>query len=387
MNKKIAINILLLLAVLVSVILTCHAYPFRLDKVFLYGFIALFALSLLVQYTLLRRKNYGFYLFRVILVFFIIFQVYGIIESRKEVRSLPAPGTVYVIGAEYNGIGGFNERNISTKFTKLFGQDTVYSVNYTLDSVGRRIDENTFDTAAKARHAIFLGCSFTFGEGVDNNSTFPAIFERKNPQYKSYNYGISGTGPSHSVLFFDKKVNTINKETVKESDGFALYTFINDHLNRVYGSGAYITYAQLNSPNVFVDGDSLTVTCFPRMHFRKGKLYNYVYLLKKAGLRFEYPRTEDFYKRFAGIINCTARKYRDFNPNGKFFVAIYPYSSYRNKDLNWLKYLSPDITVIQAPLPNDVSGHRIENDGHPTGKANEYFIEQIEDQLISDTIS
>ncbi|MDR1783011.1 MAG: hypothetical protein LBR13_01945 [Dysgonamonadaceae bacterium] len=377
MNKKRFIrNILLTLAVLVLAILMRRYYPYALGFVFLFGFIALFALSLLVQNLLLRRKNYGFYLFRVILVFFIIFQVYGIIESRKEVCSLPAPGTVYVTGAEYNGIGGFNERNISTKFTKLFGQDTVFSVNYTLDSVGRRIDENTVDTAAKAGHAIFLGCSFTFGEGIDYNSTFPAIFERKNPQYKSYNYGISGTGPSHSVLFFDKRIHTVNKETVKESDGFALYTYIDDHLNRVYGSGVYITYAKPNSPNVFVDGDSLTVKCFPRMHFRKGKLYNYVYLLKKTGLRFEYPRTEDFYKRFAGIINCTARKYRDFNPNGKFFVAIYP--SYRNKDFNWLKYLSPDITVIQAPLPNDVSGHRIENDGHPTGKANEYFIEQIE---------
>jgi len=39
-----------------------------------------------------------------------------------------------------------------------------------------------------------------FGEGVNDSETLPSLFEKNNIEYRGYNYGFLGYGPSHMLL-------------------------------------------------------------------------------------------------------------------------------------------------------------------------------------------
>ena len=45
------------------------------------------------------------------------------------------------------------------------------------------------------RYALFLGCSYTFGDGVGDSETLPAPFGARAPAYHVYNFATTGYGP------------------------------------------------------------------------------------------------------------------------------------------------------------------------------------------------
>ena len=141
--------------------------------------------------------------------------------------------------------------------------------------------------------------------------------------YRSYNYGVSGFGPHQIALLFDKRVNTLNEEAVPEKNGFALYTYIDDHLNRVYGSSNYFRW--VDSPlNAYIENDSLVIKEWPKTHLMCVKVVNEVNIFLFFEIGLSHPSNGSFYKRFASIINYTAKKYWELNPDNHFYVSIYP---------------------------------------------------------------
>ena len=79
------------------------------------------------------------------------------------------------------------------------------------------------------KFACFLGCSFTFGKGVQDAETLPAQFQYLNSTYRSYNFGCNGFGP-HQVL---RQLETsVISEQISQTTGFGMYLFIEDHLRR-----------------------------------------------------------------------------------------------------------------------------------------------------------
>ena len=55
----------------------------------------------------------------------------------------------------------------------LGASDTLYDVHYTIDSLSRRASVPINE--ASDYFAMFLGCSFVFGEGLDDNATLPSL--------------------------------------------------------------------------------------------------------------------------------------------------------------------------------------------------------------------
>jgi hypothetical protein len=70
----------------------------------------------------------------------------------------------------------------------------IYDVTYTIDADGLRIaaglDENPHDN----RCMLFFGCSFTFGEGVDDHEAMPYVAGTL-ANLRAYNFGFPGYGP------------------------------------------------------------------------------------------------------------------------------------------------------------------------------------------------
>ena len=348
--------------------------------------LVIFVFSYFIQALLLLKKSYVFYIFRVIIIFLIGIQAVWIIQERNE-------------KSKHINIEGSGHVSNYIPHTMIYNNDTLFNVLYVRDSCRRRISEiqtisDINDIIGDKKHAIFLGCSFTMGYGLDYSSTFPFMFEQLKPEYKSYNYGIGGYGPHHTALLFDDGIDVINKSTIKEPHGFALYTFIKDHLRRVYGSSSFLVTALPLIENkekcilkksfyidVYVENDSLVVRKISLWHKITVNVLNNVALFRYLNITLPYPKTEKFYQRFADIVNHMAKKYWEINPEGDFYIGIYPEKW--EKDLAWTSYLNPKIKVLEPDIPPDYYERfdeyviKPDVDWHPTKLSNIYYINEI----------
>lgn len=344
--------------------------------------ITLFLLTYIVQAILLVINSYFLYVVRVFLVVTMCFEFCC--------RLILPTGAI-----EYNGnftvpatLIGFRLRpgSVMEYSTKTIKDDTIYHVYYTADEFGRRIVSTKYlpvmDGQAQtktARHALFLGCSYTFGSGVDDTSTFPSIFSQKNSDFHVYNYGFSGYGPHQMPLLFKDGINVINDKSVIEDTGICVYTYIQDHLNRVYGGSVYLSYGS-NTPDVYIENGNAIYQYRSGFQNSLSKLLNNSYAAKYFNVQLTYPKTIDNYRRFAEIINYTAKQYRNLKPHGKFYVSIFP----GEIDTSWLQYLEREIGVVKVPPPADLDKnqkYKIQGDDHPSYYLNRYYAEKLTDFL------
>jgi hypothetical protein len=88
--------------------------------------------------------------------------------------------------------------NFSTRTTLHYGEELVYDVVFTTDEHGLRISPPVIGEPAGC--VLFFGCSYTFGEGVDDDETLPyAVAMKTGQRYQVYNFGYSGYGPHHML--------------------------------------------------------------------------------------------------------------------------------------------------------------------------------------------
>ena len=382
LKDKAITNTVLLIIALTSLFLT---RKFCVDTGLFYLWFV-FISSYVIQTFLLLKKSYVFYVFRVVMVFLIAIQAYWIYDGYRRATIKTDYFGSMIMSSEYTPHGLVHNDN-----------DTIFNVIYRCDDWKRRIPETrgeVKDTSniENKKHAIFVGCSFTAGYGLDNSSTFPFLFEQLNPEYKSYNYGSNGYGTHNIALLFDSGSNVINKSLIKEKDGFMLYTYITDHLDRVYGTSDYLSWAPTTFVhNVHIDHDSLVIKELPVWHrflvVIIHKITNRIALFRYLNVQLNYPRSEKFYRRFADIVNYIAKKYWEINPLGDFYVAIYPYWT-TNDTLIWTNYLSPSIKVLKMNPPADfyerLDEYTIWSDGHPAKLLNEYYINKVNELIRQD---
>jgi hypothetical protein len=82
--------------------------------------------------------------------------------------------------------------------------DVVYDVIYSIDGDGFRVTPQAEGTRTSA--AYFLGCSYTFGEGLFDDETLPYYFGSLNPEVRVKNFGMHGYGLSHSLVVLEDRV-------------------------------------------------------------------------------------------------------------------------------------------------------------------------------------
>ena len=339
----------------------------------------LFILSYVIQFSLLKKDSYLFYILRVLLVVFIFFEVFTGFVGSSEESSIRIRGD---FGIQDSVLGWRLKPGIqSEKSIQIFRGDTISVGSYSSDKFSRRIPDGVLSIPDyvssnnnPSKHAIFLGCSFTFGSGLHYTSTFPHIFETFNPDFKSYNYGYKAFAPNQISLLFSEGVNTINHSTIEQHEGFALYTYIDAHLDRVHGHN-------FGSPIVYSNGDSLVVT---EKSFGEKLIMTYMNssnTLNFFNIYYSHPNNELFYERFAELINYSANRYWDLFENSKFYVGIYP--SMHAQNTEWIRYLDPDIILLNIKPPADFESNidyyliHPKADRHPNEFLNTYYVNEI----------
>jgi len=273
---------------------------------------------------------------------------------------------------------------------------TIYTANYHTDAQSRRITPIKHEEQ-RDFFAAFFGCSVTFGTGVEDGETLPAQLGTYSDAYRPLNYGFPGYGLQQVWLQLTDKSFV---ETLPTGKGAVIYTYIDDHLNRLLGTPAVLTgwnYAlpwlteengQVRHTGTFRDRDLLRYyVCryLGRMH-----VYRFLENHLAAAHPVQIPGTAamDFAAR---VIQDAADKLHAVRPETRFCLLIFPNCG-SGGDLR-ARIDSPLITVFdysnlleETGLPKDELWYRDSAAytwGHPKAAAYSYVAEQLAKDLAA----
>jgi hypothetical protein len=112
----------------------------------------------------------------------------------------------------------------------------LYDVNYTIGQDGLRImPEPKADSDACA---LFFGCSFTFGEGVNDNESMPFVASVLSGA-RAYNFGFHGYGPHQMLAALQ---SGLVDRTIKCKPTHGIYQAIIWHVDRAAGLTSWDRY-------------------------------------------------------------------------------------------------------------------------------------------------
>ena len=119
------------------------------------------------------------------------------------------------------------------------GKDTYLTINEDKSRFISEIDENK-------NKIVFIGGSITQGWAVSDNETFSFFIQKKNTNYKVYNFGVGGYGGYQSLLMLEKVFK--NKDKIK----LVVYGFIPHHEMRNTAAGSWMYLLNFFSKRGFI---------------------------------------------------------------------------------------------------------------------------------------
>ena len=257
--------------------------------------------------------------------------------------------------------------------------------NYTIDSSSRRLTLGRQNNNP-SQLLLFMGCSFAFGDGLNDNETIASQAAQLLKNYNVYNYGFSGWGPNNALRLVNQK--KFASDLPKNLPVKVVYIFMDHHINRVIGS--LDIYREKwdwprKLPYYYLDSqDRLQTTGM----IGSGRLYRnslYKFLAKSellTSLDVELPpsfREKDF-RLVAAIFERLQATLKDKFPKSEFYVAFFPGQAGKalipyldEKGIKSFNYGDMDSSqfVWVPEIP----------DGHPSGEMNHFFAHQILEDL------
>ncbi len=259
-------------------------------------------------------------------------------------------------------------------------KEVVYDVTYTFNSSHYRVTPDNEDHT-HTRYAVFLGCSYTFGYGLNDDKTLPAQFQEQDKAYRSYNFAIAAYGPA-DLLVRIRSENFV--ADVKEESGWIIYNFLDSHVQRTVGTLFTLGYAGSSRPYFLINDKNELVQNGSFLNNRP----NYTRaseILSRSNLarllNFDWPfrlRKSDF-QLTARVIDELRNEYLKKLPKAKFLVVIYPGSGpdrallneFENLGINYLNYGQMDLTRITREKT------KLGYDSHPSAAALKVVAEQL----------
>lgn len=260
---------------------------------------------------------------------------------------------------------------------------SIYSVRYSIDEFSRRVtpQENTKD---RNRFLIFFGCSFTFGEGIEDDQTLPYFAARQAPCYATYNYGYSGYGPQQMLV---RLHDPGFYRQIAQKKGIMIYSPA--HVSRAIGSYKVSTSWGKNFPYFYLDQagnlkrDGDFQSGRPSTSFIYGALSKSVFL--DTFLRpYDIPHTfsDSDIETTARIIEKSFQLFNSQFNDSKAYFMLLPGVDYSDREVA-RHLVKSGIQVLdfsdRKEFRND--GYVIPNDGHPTALWNEQLAGLIVEKL------
>jgi hypothetical protein len=211
----------------------------------------------------------------------------------------------------------------SSTHKEMFDDEVIFDVTYNYDMLYRRqVPRNPVENTDT--FVIFFGGSQTFGEGLNDWNTIPAIVQKDALSHRVYNYAYRGYGP-HQML---KKLETYSlANEVPETRGIAFFQYFSFHTPRVLGTMSYISWAGAGAPFYSVNSKNQLEYSgsFATGRFFRTLLY---WVLGKSAIakyyRVDFPAklTQHHYDLVCRVLDESRNIFLDQYPDSRFVVII-----------------------------------------------------------------
>jgi len=220
-------------------------------------------------------------------------------------------------------LGGGFQANCSSRWFRQRGTATVFDIQFSTDSFGRRITPQE-SLAARHRLALFMGCSFTLGAGVEGDETLPFYFGQLATQYRVLNYGGSGFGPQQTLVTLETGLSTDELGSF-EGELLMIYTMIPAHIDRAAGSRQVLeTFGRyFPSYSLTADGQPFLEGSFAAAHPLRSL---FARLATQSALLRRLPERRDgrAAELTARLILAASRRFHERFHSDRFVVVAYP---------------------------------------------------------------
>jgi hypothetical protein len=271
------------------------------------------------------------------------------------------------------------------KRLRLPNREVIYQVVYSIGLEGNRITpKHNPDNDKKA--ALFLGCSFTIGEGVNNDETIPYYFGKYADDWSAYNYAAHGGGPFDMLA----RLETMDFSSIKEPVEAVVYIFPYFHLERI--SGEFLR-AQWNAKQMFYNYDPVQ-----KRFIRKGPLawvfpfklfiakhFKIYRLLVRAKVWPFYPSESQLLRDTANIFSQMESVVADKFPDAQFIFVLYPNKNDPGKLIELMKENNKIHILDYSKLfdPSSPNYYLAPEDKHPTPRANSEFAKKLAEDMAA----
>jgi len=264
---------------------------------------------------------------------------------------------------------------------KLYEQDTIYNVNYTFKN-GMRHTPNSNQKSNK--YKLFLGCSQTFGEGLNDNETLPFYFNKNSKiKYNVRNYGFHGYG-AHQVLYIVENIISKDKALKSKAENIeVIYNFYGHHIARAAGYSSWDNKGpryEFENNRIKFKGQLFTKNRFyghKTLHTLYDKIWIKSNLYKTLMSKLYYTKDTDKMKNedIIRTLQIIKKIKDDLSKQGINFVLLLNENSFNNDFINnFLLENNVLALCLECEIENYESNpdFTIEHDGHSTALLNKY---------------
>jgi hypothetical protein len=240
----------------------------------------------------------------------------------------------------------------------------VYDAIYSFDEFGRR-----YSPVSDQRDSFILlsGCSFTYGNGLNDDQTLSHYMNQSQNKYQVYNYGMGATGTNSTLALVQ---TTDFKKQIKQANGVMVYVFIESHIDRSTGKLPSLSWLGLTPAYKKIsDGVMIRNGNLLEENYGFGALLLKAYpMLKKMNLgnRIFPPVFPWDVTKVCELVEATKNEFHKQYPNSKFMIYGHPFDGiFRPQFKSCLE--KKKIWAVQGkPIPPLI----FDGDGHPKAEAN-----------------
>ncbi|MBL7799969.1 MAG: hypothetical protein JNL95_04515 [Chitinophagales bacterium] len=316
----------------------------------------------------LRLDEVVFFHFLLYLLFYCIVGIWFLFKCKNDELIYIIQGSRKLRDPMY----GYAYPRSSKRHEIVYQQDSLLlEVSYNFDSLGRR--KTYCPSTHQSKSILFFGCSFTYGDGVNDRETLPSQYADLDSSVSVYNYAIDGWGPQQTYLQISKR--NLSIETYSDT-ALGIYVWIDDHIKRaaLYKSH-YQGWTQF-FPCFTLENNVLKYKgSFEKAYPLKGFLFE---LLNNSlffkNIEIPSHETKQDYALVTALLKASRDRFSQQFKQGKFVVFIYPGSS--GTIIPYLKAEKIDYVVGNSSLLNNTDF--IPKHGHPNKNANRKIAKEIQ---------
>lgn len=240
---------------------------------------------------------------------------------------------------------------------------------------------------------VFVGCSFTFGEGGQDGQSYPAQFQKLRPKAQVFNFGNPGNSISHALYELTYKFDSRFKN-LRIENGTMVYLFMNDHIPRVIAPISTFSPArQWILKGLWYEWDNEKGAVLKGRLFER-KLRNAVYsffesfrLIKILGIEYPSMRSETSTRLFVDMVKKTKQLAAEKANIKKFYFVFHPtFSSISSPELDHaLREAGIDVVDLRLAESSSILNKQffLNLDNHPSPLGNELTARLLDKKLQS----